>query len=61
MIGHNNITHNSVFLFIQRVEPLINRTICIANAKKVPPFIASECDKVNTVGLKAMLEPDWHL
>ena len=61
MIGHDNITYNSVFLFKQIVEPLINSIISIGDAKKVSPFMTGECDKVNTVGLKAMLEPDWHL
>ena len=39
----------------------MNSIVSIGNAKKISPFMTSECDKVNTVGLKAILEPDWHL
>ena len=61
MIGHDNITYNSDFYFIQIIEPLINSIVSIGNAKKGSPFMTGECDKVNTIRQKAMLEPDWHL
>ena len=61
MIGHDNITHNSDFHFMQNIEPFINCIVSIGNAEKVSPFMTGECDKVNAVRLKAVLKPDWHL
>jgi hypothetical protein len=49
MIGHNNISHHPVIIFIQRVEPFIDSIIRIGNTEKVSPLVTSESDKVNAV------------
>jgi len=49
MIGHDDISHHPVFLFVQRVEPFIDSIIRISDTEKVSPLVASKSDKINAV------------